>query len=170
MSGVVRWPGRRLLRTLAGPAAALLLVACTVGPESVHWGVEECAHCRMVISDERFAGQIVDRRGKTHKFDAIECMAAFLNGGGVATADVHSIWVADGPDAWRPVEATTFLHSPQTRTPMGGGYTAHASAGAAQAAQQEVGGDVLTWQDVRQRVGSGDAAAHRHDSGSAGSH
>jgi copper chaperone NosL len=139
---------RRLLAALVLP---LVLAACTAAPEPVHWGEESCAHCGMIISDERYAAQLVDRRARTYKFDAIECAAAFVKGGTVASDDVHSIWVADGPDDWRSVSDAVFVHSENTRSPMGGGYTAHASAAVARQYIDEVGGVTLTWDEVLAR-------------------
>jgi copper chaperone NosL len=129
-----------------------LVTGCAPKPDAVHWGLEECAQCQMVISDERFAGQLVDRRGKTYKFDAIECMAAFVDGGALAAGEIHSLWIADGRDSWVAVEDAAFLYSENTRSPMGGGYTAHADGDAARRLQAEVGGELMTWQQVRDRV------------------
>jgi copper chaperone NosL len=140
---------RRLVLVFAVP---FVLAACAAAPEPVHWGVEACAHCQMVISDERFAGQVVDRRGKTYKFDAIECMAGFLNEGAVSGDDVHSVWVADGPDGWVEAGTATFVHSPSVRTPMGGGFTAHVTPSAAAAYAAEVDGELLTWSAVVERA------------------
>jgi copper chaperone NosL len=137
------WRGGALLA-----AAALLATACAPKPEAVHWGVEECTQCQMAIGDERYAAQVVDRRGKAHKFDAVECMTAYLNSGSLAADDIHSIWVADGRDGWVRVEDAHFVHSEQIRSPMGGGLTAHATAGAAVELQAIVGGEVLDWPAV----------------------
>jgi copper chaperone NosL len=149
---------KRLAPALA--LLALLLSACAKGPDLVHWGVEECSHCQMMITDERFAGQVVDRRGKTYKFDALECMADWVNRGVVAVADFHSVWVSDGPDGWTRVEDASFLHSGEIRSPMGGGYIAFSDAGTAQRMQAEVGGRLMTWREVLDRV-----AANGHDHG-----
>lgn len=136
-------------RVILASAAMALLVACgSSGPGDVHWGVEECAQCQMVISDERYAAQVVDRRGNTFKFDAIECMTAFLNGGKLAASDLASVWVADGRDSWVAAEDAHFVHSENIRSPMGGGLTAHTSAEAARQLQAEVGGHVLSWAAV----------------------
>jgi copper chaperone NosL len=151
----------RLRRLVLALAAPLVLAACATGPEPVHWGVESCAHCQMVISDDRFAGQVVDTRGKTYKFDAIECMAAFLKDDIVAAAEVKSVWVADGPDGWIEAGAATFVHSDNVRTPMGGGFSAHADAVSAGAFAAEVEGRVLTWEDVLARASSHDHGLHQ---------
>jgi copper chaperone NosL len=153
----LRLPALRLT-ALRLPTLLLLAVALVTGcapkPDAVHWGLEECAQCQMVISDERFAAQVVDQRGKTYKFDAIECMAAFVDGGALAAGDIHSLWIADGRDSWVAVEDAAFLYSENTRSPMGGGYTAHADGDAARRLQAEVGGELMTWQQVRDRASS----------------
>jgi copper chaperone NosL len=146
----LRLPALRLATLLL--LGAVLVTACAPAPDDVHWGMEECAQCQMVIGDERFAAQVVDQRGKTYKFDAIECMAAFVDGGALAAGDIHSLWVADGRDSWVDVEEAAFLYSENTRSPMGGGYTAHADGDAARRLQAEVGGELMTWQQVRDRV------------------
>jgi copper chaperone NosL len=145
---------------------AALLLACAPGPADIHWGVQECAQCQMVIADERFAGQVVDRRGNTYGFDAIECMAAFINEARVTEGDVHSVWVADGRSAWVPVEAVTFVHSDGIRSPMGGGYAARTDRATAAALQAEAGGSLLSWADLLERVAASDHG-HSH-AGAAG--
>jgi copper chaperone NosL len=168
-SPALRLPALRLATLLL--LSAVLVTACAPAPDDVHWGMEECAQCQMVVSDERFAAQAVDRRGKTYKFDAIECMAAFVDSGALAAGDIHSLWIADGRDSWVAVEDAAFLHSENTRSPMGGGYTAHADGDAARRLQAEVGGELLTWQQVRDRVAlSGHDHGADHTGGSHGEH
>lgn len=145
---------------------ALLLAACSAGPGAVHWGVEECAHCQMMIADERYAAQVVDRRGRTFKFDAIECMTSFLRAGELAQADVHSVWVADGRERWITVEDAHFVHSERIRSPMGGGLAAYADEAAARRVLAETGGALLAWADVlRLELPAHDHGSHAaHDS------
>jgi copper chaperone NosL len=161
-----------MVRSLTGRAGvalvlASLLAACAKGPDALHWGVEECAYCQMLIGDARYAGQVVDRRGRTYKFDALECMAAFVAGGELAAADIHSAWIANGPDAWTPVEEATFLHSEQVRSPMGGGYVAFPAVDEALRLQSELGGELLSWQELLTRVERSGHAHESHGSGGA---
>lgn len=124
---------------------ALFASACATGPGQVHWGEEACAHCQMAISDERYAAQVVDSRGKTWKFDSLECMAAFLAG---ADMTGYSAWVADGRAAWIPADRASIVRSEQIRSPMGGGLAAFRDAEMARAAAREVGGTMVEWQTV----------------------
>src|SRR5690606_35879538 len=69
---------RTRARCLAAVAVlALAPAACGVRPAHVHLGADECAHCRMVITDRRFAAQLLTDRGRSYLFDSIECLAAF---------------------------------------------------------------------------------------------
>ena len=148
-------------RTLRGVVALLALLvvgACASGPVPIHWGEEECAHCQMVISDERYAAQVVDSRGKAWKFDSIECMLGFL-GDDARSSGGYVAYVADGRDGWLPAESSYFVQSEQIRSPMGGGYIAVGDEASAAARAREVGGSVLRWEDAIAR--SGDDAVVR---------
>lgn len=128
----------------------LLTLACDIRPEPVHVGSEECAHCSMLISDRRFAAQLLNVRGKAFKFDSVECLRSFVQAGTVPATDVHSVWVTDleAGDGWIAAADAAFLSSPELRTPMGGGLAAFASAGDARGMAEGLGGVVLTWQEL----------------------
>lgn len=56
----------------------LLLSACiNQEPKEVNLHTDECVYCKMVISDQQFASQLVSDKGKSYPFDSIECMAAY---------------------------------------------------------------------------------------------
>lgn len=163
-----RGPGPLLVLLLA-----LLVGACASGPQEVHWGEDVCAHCQMVISDERYAAQVVDARGKTWKFDAIECMVAFVGEGG-GSLEGYEAWVADGRTGWTPVEAAHFVASERIRSPMGGGLTAFPDAARADRTAREVEGTVLRWEQLLAGAGaqghSGDHSAGDHSAHGHGEH
>lgn len=147
----------RSARPLALLVAALLVLAlpaCTVGPQEIHYGSETCDHCHMVISEPRFAAQAVTTTGMAHKFDSIECMADFLENDGVDSEALHSLWVADfsEPHDWTPVEDAAFLRSDALQSPMGLSLSAHADRASAEAHREELGGELLNWDEVRALV------------------
>jgi copper chaperone NosL len=168
-----RW-SRLVVLVLLVPFAA----ACEVAPEPLHVGAEECAHCSMLISDRRYAAQLLTGKGKAYKFDAIECMHAFIGAGTVATGDVHSTWVMDmhGTGDWIPANEASFLQSPGIRSPMGAGLAAFASRAAAEAAAHEMGGEILGWDALlavtleHGSTGHGQADHDQGDSGHAHAH
>jgi copper chaperone NosL len=154
-----RW-SRLILLALVLPLAA----ACEITPEHLHVGAEECAQCSMLISDRRFAAQLLSRTGKAWKFDSIECLHAFMGAGTVAAADVHSVWVTDldRGEGWIPAGEASYLRSPGLSSPMGGGLAAFTHRASAEAAARELGGEVLDWNGLLAlRVDHGGHHAHR---------
>jgi len=55
----------------------LFLLACTNGknfqPAKITLDRDTCAHCHMIISDERFAAQLIDDHFNVYKFDDFGC-------------------------------------------------------------------------------------------------
>ncbi len=117
---------------LAGLSGALL-AGCTPEPEPFHFGEDAGAYCRMTIDDERFASQVVMNTGRVYKFDAIECMASWLETEVADETDIHSVWVANmaEPGALLPALSARFVQSDAIRSPMGGGWAAFDSEEAA---------------------------------------
>ena len=63
----------------------LLLAACesrSRGPVPLERD-DACASCRMLISERRYAAELIDRTGEIYKFDDIACMLRFAHAHGV---------------------------------------------------------------------------------------
>jgi copper chaperone NosL len=147
---------------------AIFLVGCSIEPQPIQLGAEECSHCRMVISERQFAGQALNTKGRAFSFDAIECLAEWVRAGEtVPAADLHSLWVSDftAPETWLRAEDAVFLHSDQVRSPMGMGLSAHGSQEAARRYQAELGGEILTWTGVLELVERHGSHGHHHHAG-----
>ena len=98
----------------------------------------ECAKCRMLISDARFAGMI--RTTEYLMFDDIGCMLKYDE-----TVSAHakkSVWVRDYfANTWIAADDAVFLRLDAVETPMAYGYLA-----AAKQSEQATG------QNVRARI------------------
>jgi copper chaperone NosL len=156
-----RW-SRLVVLALALPLAS----ACEIAPEPLHIGAEECAHCSMLITERRYAAQLLTTKGLSYKFDAVECLRAFVLAGTVAAEDTHSVWVTDmdAAEGWVPVEQAAFVHSPELRTPMGGGLAAFATAEAAADAAERLNGVVFSWAGLLAAELPQHGHGHAHDS------
>ncbi len=145
---------------------ATALVSCEPKPEAIDWGKEECAHCKMSIADKRFAAQLITAKGKAYKFDAIECLAGFMNESKVAKEDVHSLWVADFAKQGEFLNAkkSFFLQSDKLQSPMSLNIAAFPHQKDLSAALQQYGGKELYWDGVRLLVAKewGDKTPHQH--------
>lgn len=108
--------------------AIVLLVACGAapGPATLDPRNDTCRYCRMVVSDQRLASQIVAPHEEPRFFDDLGCLKNYLD----ATPDLSSgavIYVADHRTrAWVRAGDATYTRVEST-APMGSHFIAHAS-------------------------------------------
>ncbi|HRN18528.1 MAG TPA: nitrous oxide reductase accessory protein NosL [Trueperaceae bacterium] len=151
----VRARTRGLKVTGAATAAALvvgiLLTGCSAPkPVKIVIGQDACASCNMVISDARFASQVVTKTGKAYKFDSVECMIAFLTEGKVPKDQIHSAWVSDylEPGTWLRAEDAHYLQSVHIRSPMGLNISAYKTLGELENVRSEANGIERRYADL----------------------
>jgi copper chaperone NosL len=101
----------------------------------------------MQITDPRFGAALVTRRGKTIKFDAVECMREYCQQASNAK-DVASVWVSDfqHPGTMLDVNTARFVDLGPGRAPMGRGWVAVASDADAAALNA---GPAKRWSDIQ---------------------
>lgn len=89
-----------------------------------------CAFCRMAVSDERFACELLTESGEALKFDDIGCMEQYL-GERQGTVSVQETFYKDYTSK-RWVAATgAIVVETDIMTPMGSGKVAFADSGVA---------------------------------------
>lgn len=91
-----------------------------IKPQLIIYGKDVCAHCHMVISDQRFGAQIVTAKGKVFAFDSVNCLHGYSHS---HSLQEHRVFFIDSlqKDHWLPAEETIFIPMPQLRSPMGAG-------------------------------------------------
>lgn len=141
----------KIVKVIAVIGLLLLATACNQEPAEVHYDSDECAHCKMMITDEQFASQIVTDKGKALKFDAIECMAVYQR----ENADQFEgaiLYVSNynQPGNWLKVEEAQFVKSEVVNSPMGESLLAFPSKEEAQMHVSEWPGRLLEWAEVSQ--------------------
>lgn len=132
--------------------SAVILMGCEPKPQPINFGGEECAYCRMIITDAEFGSQIVNNQGRTYKFDSIECMAAYdLTEDG---DNFHSMWVPNfmNREEWLKAEDAVYLHSETLRSPMGLFLSAYADRNFAEEMRDEYGGEIVDYETVKEIV------------------
>lgn len=104
-----------------------LLIGCAnPEPVPIAYGTDECANCRMSISDSKFGAEAVTTKAKAYKFDALECMLGWYAQGSVPASDIHSLWVTDfiRPGTLINARNAFYLESAMFHSPMGMNYAA----------------------------------------------
>jgi len=140
------------LSTLKGAllAGMLLLAGCSTKPQDVRYGEDQCAHCKMIITDARFAAEIVTDKGKALKFDAIECLATYLQQHPELNNETAARWVSDfnDPGQWLKAEEARYVQSEEIRSPMGKSLLALQNEQVVNKHLDEYPGKELGWDDL----------------------
>jgi copper chaperone NosL len=116
--------GRRTISrraALAFVVAAFSAAACkqTDAAAEPVWGKEPCAHCKMLVSDKRYAAQVVDEVGEHRFFDDIGCMVLWMD----SRKTPKRAWARDSASGmWLDARAAKYMQG--ARTPMDFGFEA----------------------------------------------
>ena len=129
---------------LAAPCLAALAIgaATTACRENSAWppthaapmelGEDACANCRMIISDQRYGAELLDRSGKAELYDDLGCLLGRTIRPGARAADPEAIFVRSFPDGkWIRGDRAFVVHARGLSSPMGHGYAAFESLEAA---------------------------------------
>ncbi|SMO48228.1 nitrous oxide reductase accessory protein NosL [Fodinibius sediminis] len=137
------------MRILLLTITSVLFVACSQEPAEIHYGSDECVHCKMMITDNQFASQLVTEKGKAYKFDAIECMVAYRQQNQEELSGaLFYVSNYDQPGQWLNAREAQFVKSEVVRSPMGESLLAFPSKAEAENHVSEKPGNLLTWQEV----------------------
>lgn len=111
----------------------LLLVACSgepaTGPEPVALDRDTCAHCAMLIGDERFAAQVrTTHDHRIQKFDDLGCALHWVDENVTSGSPEPELWVGDhAGEGWLNGHEAAYVGGQQT--PMDYGYAASSDPG-----------------------------------------
>ena len=115
----------------------LLLIGCAsseIKPVDL-FPEDQCAQCRMAVSNDAFASEIITEEGEVFKFDDLGCLEQFINGNNELV--VGKIFVKDYTSrSWLAKEQSVIIQT-SLKTPMGSGMVALADS-------------VTAWQVVQQ--------------------
>ncbi len=128
------------------------LTACSVKPKPINYGQAHCYHCEMTIVDQNHAALFVTKKGKQFNFDAVECLIGSLKK--TDKTQVAQIMVTQYGHPKQMIDANkaVYLISEGIRSPMGANLSAFGSKEEAQKAQQEFGGTLYTWAQIKNQI------------------
>jgi copper chaperone NosL len=113
-------------------AVTTLTLACAAGPPEpapLEVGRVTCDHCRMTVSEARFAGQIVAPGEEPRFFDDLGCLAAYLRDHDDFPPDAAAYVADHRTSAWVRAGAAVYTRADTLATPMSSHLIAHQDAG-----------------------------------------
>lgn len=99
----------------------IAIAACDGGrPAPIAYDVDTCTRCHMQINERRYSAVLVTRRGRSLKFDSIECLRDYAERPEVK-GEITSVWVANFAHPGTMLRAVDahFADLGASRAPMG---------------------------------------------------
>ena len=128
---------------------SLFLLSCTIEESPIEYGKDACHFCKMNIVDKQHAAEIVTKKGKAFKYDAIECMMADIKERN--ESDIALFLMTDYSSPGKLVDATSayYIISENLPSPMGANLTGFANKETAERTLKEKGGTLYTWDELK---------------------
>jgi copper chaperone NosL len=128
---------------------SISFIACKVEPEIIHFGEDQCYSCKMMIVDNRFGGELVSKKGRIIKFDAMECLIEHINKTG--EEDHKFIMAIDYANPGTLIDArkATFYISQDIPSPMGANLSVYSSETPSISIIKSSKGDFYNWIEVK---------------------
>jgi copper chaperone NosL len=105
----------------------------------------------MTIVDKQHAAEIVTKKGKAFKFDAVECMMNHLKDVDITTIELFLVNDFHAPGTLIDAKDATFLISKSIPSPMGEYLSAFYSKEQAELVEAENEGELYTWDGLKSR-------------------
>lgn len=128
------------------------LSSCTTKPEAINIGKDNCYFCKMTISDNRFGGEIISKKGKIFKFDDGHCLLSFIQSKSVGQNEIADVYLVDfsGNHTLLKADNAFIFKSELLRSPMDGNIAAFANEDSMKKLMQQYLGNKFTWNQLKQ--------------------
>jgi copper chaperone NosL len=132
----------------------IIIPGCSPEIEPINYGKDACEYCKMNITDNKFAAEIVSVKSKVYKFDSIECLFAFEFEKMIDKNEIHSEWVCDfsSPDNFIALRKAYYLQNDELRSPMGLNVLCLSSKEILEEFKKNNGGTELTFMELKTRA------------------
>lgn len=103
----------------------MILLSCSPnGPDPILLNKDNCAHCKMSISEGHFGAELVTLKGRVFKFDDISCMLAYKKENPDKAIKNHYVHHYSADNELIPAETAFYITGGTLRSPMGGNIAA----------------------------------------------
>jgi copper chaperone NosL len=122
--------------------------SCKNEMRPIDYGKDNCEQCRMTVINSQFGAEMLTAKGKVLTFDSGECMVRYLKAKGMNNEELYFVSDFSKPGNLMDAAKSAFLHSDSIQSPMGGNLAAFKDRVSAQQMQNELGGELLTWEEL----------------------
>lgn len=128
----------------------LIIYSCAVKPEPIKYGKDNCAYCKMTISDSHFGTELITKKGKIYKFDEIGCMLAYAYEQEIDTTKIKTMYISDycGQNILHDKNSMFFLMSDSLKSPMGGNIASFSNIDSLKNYSSKIFGKIIPWNEV----------------------
>lgn len=148
------WDKRKLNAGAVKMIAFMIVLSCATackpkGAVPIHVNKDECDHCKMTLTDARFAAELITSKNRVYKFDDISCLIGYIKEN--SSIEQASIWICDyqDPTQFVKIEEAHFVQSEEIRSPMGGHTIAFANAELAKEFSAKYNTQVSNWSQLK---------------------
>jgi copper chaperone NosL len=126
----------------------LIFGSCSTEPQPIEYHADQCAECKMMISDQRFGAELVTKKGKIFKYDAAECLVRAVKVKG--ESEFAHIMVTDFKSPTQLIDATsaTYLISELRPSPMGANLSAYKEKNQIDDSLIQENAEILDWKQI----------------------
>lgn len=142
---------KHILFSLQFLCTFLALQACQskLTPKPIKYGVDQCAYCKMTVSDARFGTQLISKKGRVYNFDDVQCMIAYVKEQKIEKDAVAAFYLPDFESKNLVIaEEMFYLKSEALKSPMRGNIAAFSTEADLIKVQGSLGGERISWDDL----------------------
>ncbi|WP_312819594.1 nitrous oxide reductase accessory protein NosL [Kaistella carnis] len=111
----------KLFKNVLVAGSVMTLMACAEkGPQEIAVGKDQCDNCKMTISDQKYATELLTEKGRIYKFDDISCLKDYESSN-PENAKNAKTYVVDFPTGeFIETNTATLIKGGEIKSPMGG--------------------------------------------------
>ncbi len=128
---------------------SMMANACEVKPQAIDYGHDECHYCKMTIVDRQHSAQLVTVKGRSYKYDAIECMMNHLRDWDHPEVKYYLVADYSEPGVLVDAREASYLISESIPSPMGEFLSAFREKSIRDRTLAENDGDSMDWEALK---------------------
>lgn len=129
-----------------------LISSCKPSLEAINFHEDECAYCKMIISDPKFAAELVSKTGKVFKYDSAECLIKELKGAPTEKYTIMAVSDYNRDQVFIDADKAIFLISEGVPSPMGANLSSYSDRQSAETVRQAKGGEIYSFDEILKKL------------------